>query len=133
MEAAVWAIGRWADTYLLSEEDLSPAMSQAFGPAGNGPAVLAALVQVAGTLLGGQAGEVELHTAVCTRLLSVLVRRRHVSHRLVQLQPWHNLAGRTWPLASSCVPVWLLCPRVIWSFLLLRTCSYLFEALRRSS
>ncbi len=97
MEAAVWAIGRWADTYLLSEEDLSPAMSQAFGPAGNGPAVLAALVQVAGTLLGGQAGEVELHTAVCTRLLSVLVRRRHVSHRLVQLQPWHNLAGRTWP------------------------------------
>jgi len=87
--------GRWADTYLLSEEDLSPAMSQAFGPAGNGPAVLAALVQVAGTLLGGQAGEVELHTAVCTRLLSVLVRRRHVSHRLVQLQPWHNLAGRT--------------------------------------
>ncbi|KAL0028613.1 hypothetical protein WJX79_005646 [Trebouxia sp. C0005] len=93
MEAAVWAIGRWADTYLLSEEDLSPAMSKAFGPAGNGPSVLAALVQVAGTLLGGQAGEVELHTAVCTRLLSVLVRRRHVSHRLVQLQPWHNLAG----------------------------------------
>ncbi|DBA71387.1 TPA: hypothetical protein ACH3X2_011192 [Trebouxia sp. C0005] len=93
MEAAVWAIGRWADTYLLSEEDLSPAMSKAFGPAGNGPLVLAALVQVAGTLLGGQAGEVELHTAVCTRLLSVLVRRRHVSHRLVQLQPWHNLAG----------------------------------------
>ncbi|KAL0051778.1 hypothetical protein WJX82_002011 [Trebouxia sp. C0006] len=64
LEAAVWAIGRWADTYLLSEEELSPAMSQAFGPAGNGPSVLAALVQVAGTLLGGQAGE-----------------------------PWHNLAG----------------------------------------
>ncbi|DBA87589.1 TPA: hypothetical protein ACH3X1_004612 [Trebouxia sp. C0004] len=93
MEAAVWAIGRWADTYLLSEEDLSPAMGQAFGPAGNGPSVLAVLVQMAGTILGGQAGEVELHTAVCTRLLSVLVRRRHVSHRLVQLQPWHNLAG----------------------------------------
>ena len=112
MEAAVWAIGRWADTYLLSEEELSPAMSQAFGPAGNGPSVLAALVQVAGTLLGGQAGEVELHTAVCTRLLSVLVRRRHVSHRLVQLQPWHNLAGRTWSLAPSCVC--LTCPRTIW-------------------
>ena len=94
MEAAVWAVGRWADTYLLSEEELSPAMAQAFGPAGNGPSLLAALVQVAGTLLGGQPGEVELHTGVCTRLLSVLVHRRHVSQRLVQLQPWHNLAGR---------------------------------------
>lgn len=94
MEAAVWAVGRWADTYLLSEEELSPAMAQSFGPAGNGPLVLAALVQVAGTLLGGQPGEVELHTGVCTRLLSVLVHRRHVTHRLVQLQPWHNLAGR---------------------------------------
>lgn len=132
LEAAVWAIGRWADTYLLSEEDLSPAMSQAFGPAGNGPAVLTALVQVAGTLLGGQAGEVELHTAVCTRLLSVLVRRRHVSHRLVQLQPWHNLAGRTWPLA------FILCvvhvpQEYLHRFLLVQTYFYLFKALRRSS
>ncbi len=96
MEAAVWAMGRWAGTYLLSEEeDLSPAMTQAFGAAGSGPAVLAALVQVAGSLLGGQAGEVELHTSVCTRLLPVLLHRRHVPQRLVQLQQWHNLAGGT--------------------------------------
>ena len=41
------AVGRGADTYLLSEEeDLSPAMVQAFGAAGNGPSQLAALVQV---------------------------------------------------------------------------------------
>ena len=51
MEAAVWAVARWADTYLLSEEDLSPAMAQAFGAAGNGPSVLAALVQLAGISL----------------------------------------------------------------------------------
>ena len=52
MEAAVWGVARWADTYLLSqEEDLSPAMAQSFGAAGNGPSVLAALVQLAGTLL----------------------------------------------------------------------------------
>ena len=94
MEAAVWAVGRWAHTYLLSqEEDLSPALGQAFGAAGKGPSVLAALVQVAGSLLGGQTGETELHMAVCTRLLAVLVHRRHVSHALVQLQQWHNLAG----------------------------------------
>lgn len=52
MEAAVWAVARWADTYLLSqEEDLSPAMAQSFGAAGNSPSVLAALVQLAGILL----------------------------------------------------------------------------------
>ena len=96
MEAAVWAVGCWADTYLLSEEeDLSPAMAQAFGAAGNGPSVLAALVQVAGSLLSGQAGEAELQTAVCTRLLAKLVHHRHVTHRLMQLQQWHSLAGET--------------------------------------
>ena len=96
MEAAVWAVGCWAGTYLLSEEeDLSPAMSEAFGPAGNGPSVLAALVQVAGSLLSGQAGEVELHRVVCTRLLAVLVHRRHVTHRMVQLHQWHSLAGES--------------------------------------
>ena len=52
MEAAVWAVSRWADTYLLSEEeDLSVAMAQSFGAAGDGPSVLAALVQLAGMLL----------------------------------------------------------------------------------
>lgn len=52
MEAAVWAVARWADTYLLSEEEeLSPAMALSFGADGNGPSVLAALVQLAGILL----------------------------------------------------------------------------------
>lgn len=94
LEATVWAVSRWADTYLLSqEEDLSPAMAQSFGAAGNGPSTLAALIQLAGALLGGQAGEVELHRGVCTRLLPVLVHRRVVCERLVQLQQWHSLAG----------------------------------------
>ena len=51
----MWAVARWADTYLLSEEDdLSPAMAQSFGAAGNGPSVLAALVQLAGVLLNSR-------------------------------------------------------------------------------
>ena len=45
--------------------------------------------------MSGQAGEVELHTVVCTQLLSVLVHRRHVCHILLQLQPWLDLAGTT--------------------------------------
>ena len=93
MAAAVWAAARWADTYLLSGEDLSPAMAQAFGPAGNGPSVLAALVQVGSSLLSQQTGEVELHKMVCARLLPVLVHRRHVCQVLVTLEQWHNLAG----------------------------------------
>lgn len=94
MEATVWAVSRWADTYLLSDEEaLSPALAQSFGAAGNGPPVLAALVQLACSLLGDQVGEVELHGGVCGRLLPVLVRRRSVCQRLVQMQHWHSLAG----------------------------------------
>ena len=94
LEAAVWAIARWADTYLLSEEEeLSPALQQAFGAAGSGPAVLAALVQLAGSLLTEQ-GETELHQAVCQRLLPVLVHRRGLCYSLLQLQQWHELAGK---------------------------------------
>ena len=92
----MWTIARWADTYLLSEEDeLSPALRQAFGATGNGPAVVAALVQLAGNLLTGQAGETELHQVVCRRLLPVLVHRRVLCHSLMQLQQWHDLAGES--------------------------------------
>ena len=101
MGAAVQAASRWADTYLLSEEDLSPAMAQAFGPAANGPSVLAALVQVGSSLLSQQTGEVELHRMVCGRLLPVLVHRRHVCQVLVTLEQWHNLAG-----AAAAQPFW---------------------------
>ena len=56
--------------------------------------MLAALVQLAGSLLTGQAGETELHTVICTRLLPVLVRRRGLCHTLVQQEQWQNLAGQ---------------------------------------
>ena len=55
MEAAVWAIARWADTYLLPSEPTSFALATAFGAVGNGPGVLAALVRLVNLLLGRSA------------------------------------------------------------------------------
>lgn len=58
MEAAVWAASRWADTYLLSEEEgLAPALDAAFGARGGGPALAGFLVQASLTLLVGWPGE----------------------------------------------------------------------------
>ena len=54
MEAAVWAVARWADTYLLPIAPVSPAMGRAFGAGPhNAPNVLQVLTLVAVTLLGG--------------------------------------------------------------------------------
>ena len=96
MEAAVWAVARWADTYLLPIAPVSPAMGRAFGgDPHNGPNVLQVLTLVAVTLLGGPewAGEVDLHRVAILKLLTALVRRRTVCTRLVQVDAWQQLAG----------------------------------------
>lgn len=96
MEAAVWAVARWADTYLLPISAVSPAMEAAFGASGNGLNVLRVLMLVAVRLLGSQEwlGEVDLHRVVVLKLLVVLVRRRTLCEKIVFLEEWHQLAGR---------------------------------------
>ena len=66
---------------------------QAFGRTGSGAPVLDALAGLANRLLTADASEVDLHTAVCMRLLPVLVGRRSRCLRLVQLHHWQQLAG----------------------------------------
>ena len=66
---------------------------QAFGRTGSGAPVLDALAGLANRLLTADASEVDLHTAVCMRLLPVLVGRRRRCLRLVQLDHWQQLAG----------------------------------------
>ena len=68
---------------------------QAFGRVGGGAPVLDALAGLANRLLTADASEVDLHTAVCMRLLPVLVGRRSRCLRLVQLHHWQQLAGGT--------------------------------------
>ncbi len=88
MENCVWALARWADTYLFPEEDLPAPLKQAYGdPAasanggdgaaaagapqphqpgsGEGLAVLDMAVQVANACLTSFPGEGELHKQVC--------------------------------------------------------------------
>eukprot|EP00891_Asterochloris_glomerata_P009020 jgi/Astpho2/9020/fgenesh1_pg.00133_%23_51_t len=92
-ETCTEAVARWADTYLLPAEETTPAMAQAFGRVGGGAPVLDALAGLANRLLTADASEVDLHTAVCMRLLPVLVGRRSRCLRLVQLHHWQQLAG----------------------------------------
>ena len=66
---------------------------QAFGRTGGGAPVLDALAGLANRLLTADASEVDLHTAVCMRLLPVLVGRRSRCLRLVHLHHWQQLAG----------------------------------------
>ena len=52
MEAAAWGCARWADSYLMPDEPASEGLRGAFGAkGGNGPHVIAVLLQVANTLL----------------------------------------------------------------------------------
>lgn len=52
MEAAAWGCARWADSYLMPDEPASQGLRAAFGAkGGNGPHVVAVLLQVANTLL----------------------------------------------------------------------------------
>ena len=55
--------------------------------------MLDALAGLANRLLTADASEVDLHTAVCMRLLPVLVGRPSRCLRLVQLHHWQQLAG----------------------------------------
>jgi hypothetical protein len=119
MEVCIWAMARWADTYLFPEEPLPGPLQQVFGDStphssqggssnggaashqvptgtgghGTGAALLDMAVQVANTCLTSYPGEVELHRQVVTSLLPVLVRRCPVCERLIHLPAWQALTS----------------------------------------
>lgn len=61
MEILVVVLGRWADTYLLAEEGIVPALDASFGASGEGPHIANALVNFASACLNHFAGESQLH------------------------------------------------------------------------
>ncbi|KXZ52946.1 hypothetical protein GPECTOR_8g320 [Gonium pectorale] len=122
MEAIVWSLARWADTYLFPEEaeaeGLPAQLTAAFSTRGSaspggggggggagglpGPcqpvsqaeAVADGLARLAATCLVAFPGEPELHGMVCTVLLPVLSRRRPLCCCLLEASPgWADLAG----------------------------------------
>ncbi|KAG1679648.1 hypothetical protein FOA52_006165 [Chlamydomonas sp. UWO 241] len=92
METCMWALSRWADTYLLPEEPLPGDLQQAYGaPTGRAGHLLDGIVRVALACLVNFPGEALLHGAVCGTLLPVLVRRKPLCRALVALSSWQEL------------------------------------------
>ncbi|KAK3239066.1 hypothetical protein CYMTET_50978, partial [Cymbomonas tetramitiformis] len=106
LEALLWAVSRWADTYLMPEDSggslhhftqqgpLSVAITRAFGEAsGGGAAALAILVQAVVAALLYWPGEIQLQTEATSTLLPILTRRRALCRHLINLESWQQLAG----------------------------------------
>lgn len=93
LEACVCGVARWADTYLFPEEEepLPESLQAAFGDA-SGRNILDMVVTVCQHCLLSFPGEAELHRQVCHSLLPVLVRRKPLTHQLLQLPSWQKLA-----------------------------------------
>ncbi|GLC45912.1 hypothetical protein PLESTM_001800600 [Pleodorina starrii] len=98
MEAVVWSLARWADTYLFPEEaeGLPVALVAAYATRGSGQAeaVAEGLARLAATCLVAFPGEAELHEMVCRVLLPVLSRRRPLCACLLESsRSWGELCG----------------------------------------
>ncbi|XP_058101583.1 uncharacterized protein LOC131245863 isoform X3 [Magnolia sinica] len=113
MEAVVWFLARWADTYLmpleagkvhnctaenefeqLHESHLSRKALLSFcGDHDQGKRVLDVIVRISMTTLTSYPGENDLQALTCYQLLPSLVRRRNVCVHLVALDSWHSIAN----------------------------------------
>ncbi|KAF5830248.1 hypothetical protein DUNSADRAFT_14821 [Dunaliella salina] len=110
LEASVWALARWSETYLFPEESLPGALQVVYGdveasqsvggtdptayPPGASSKALATLdmlVQIASTCLVAYPGEGMLHKQVCTVLLPALVRHPGICNKLQTLPSWRAL------------------------------------------
>jgi hypothetical protein len=106
VEALLWTLARWADTYLIPEDSggslhhatqsaVPPKLAQAFGEAsGGGAAALGMLVSVVTAALLFWPGETEVQAEATTTLLPVLVRRRALCRHLASMDAWKHLAGQ---------------------------------------
>ncbi|KAI7838545.1 hypothetical protein COHA_007688 [Chlorella ohadii] len=93
VEVSAASLARWADTYLMPQEQPgSPALASAFGagsPGGGQAAQLLVSLVLAG--LTGYPGERALHEVVCGQLLHSLVRRPAVCAALLDTAAWGSL------------------------------------------
>ena len=92
MEDLCMALGRWADTYLLSEERHGPyLMNFQFGTHQEGPSTTNFLVELALVCLSMFPGERSLHLSVCNRLLKKLSRYDTNNRILIICPAWNDL------------------------------------------
>ncbi|XP_043688810.1 exportin-4 isoform X3 [Telopea speciosissima] len=113
MEAVIWFLARWSDTYLMPleggrqsncnpghdrncqhESQLSKkALLSFFGEHNQGKLVLDIIVKISMTTLVSYPGEKQLQELTCCQLLPAVVRRKNVCAHLVTLDSWRNLAN----------------------------------------
>ncbi|XP_068654484.1 uncharacterized protein [Aristolochia californica] len=113
MEAVIWFLARWADTYLMpfdagkgynctpgqEYEDLHvlqhsrKALLSFFGEHNQGKQVLDVIVRIAMTSIMSYSGENDLQAMTCYQLLPALVRRKNICATLISLDSWRNFAN----------------------------------------
>ena len=99
MEELCKCLGRWADTYLISNElsqvvddDTNSRFQMAFGAKGNGQNVVQFLMSLVNLVLIQYPGETSLHLTACKKLLAALVRRDEISQIVVHSQAWGEMS-----------------------------------------
>lgn len=113
MEAIVWFLARWSQTYLMPLEEFRDsstnlchdtgyqhqsstsrkALLSFFGEHNQGKPVLDIIVRISMTTLVSYPGEKDLQELTCNQLLHALVRRKNVCLHLVALDSWRELAS----------------------------------------
>ncbi|KAK0602071.1 hypothetical protein LWI29_030074 [Acer saccharum] len=113
MEAIVWFLARWSQTYLMPLEEARDSYSNLghdyrdqlqssqsrkallgfFGENSQGKPVLDIIVRIAVTTLVSYPGEKDLQEITCHQLLHALVRRKNICLHLVTLDSWRGLAN----------------------------------------
>ncbi|XP_020678770.1 exportin-4 [Dendrobium catenatum] len=110
MEAVVWFLARWVDTYLMPVDGTKVHISSASDSLKHGPLsskrillnfagehkqgemVLDIIARICINALTSYPGEKELQALTCQKLLVALVRRRNVCSRLLSMDSWLDLA-----------------------------------------
>ncbi|EPS69621.1 hypothetical protein M569_05144, partial [Genlisea aurea] len=111
MEAVVWFLARWSQTYLMpsihsgghdrgahvgndqpASENSKSLLLSFFGEDNQGIAVLDILLQLALITLVSYPGEKELQALTCRHLLHALVKRKNIVYHLGNLDSWRGFA-----------------------------------------
>uniref|UniRef100_A0A1D1XQV5 Exportin-4 n=1 Tax=Anthurium amnicola TaxID=1678845 RepID=A0A1D1XQV5_9ARAE len=108
MEAIIWFLSRWVDTYLMPVESgktysgnpnchiaehAKNALISFSGDDEKGKSLLDIIVRISLVIFTSFPGETELQTLTCQQLLAALVRRKNVCVHLVSLDSWHSLSN----------------------------------------
>ena len=88
LEAALWSLARWIDTYILPGEPLQPDSCPHLPEA---EAVLRTALEASAACVMGFPGELELHTVVVRTVLHALVKQPVRSKVVASLPAWREL------------------------------------------